>query len=218
MKTIMQLVFSVIFLCFLSSNLWALASTQTINEKGQIVETFYTNADPYLIALTAGPAGLLKPFPPSLPYLSEPNIADGLAALAKVTDSSGEVVGFASELEHFTVDATGNLTAAVEWTFKVPGRGTLLVTQTESPAMLIEIIEDMAAKGETERYFDPPLKVQTTVPGTGRVVVGLGEFEGLTGTFKEYNEFIYLNFANDTIEANLIFEVTYDKNEDDNQQ
>ena len=216
MKTIMQLFISLLFLCFFSSNLWALESTQTINENGQVVETFYTNADPHLIALSGGPTALLQPFPTSVQYLIEPNVADGLAVLAKVTDNSGDVVGFAAELEHFTVDATGNLTAAVDWIFKVPGRGTLMVTQTESPAMLVSIVQDMAANGETERYIDPPIKVQTTVPGTGRVVSGVGEFEGLTGTFKEYNEFTYMNIANGTIGVNLTLEITYDDNNENN--
>lgn len=211
MKTIAQLVFSMIFLCLISSNVWALESTQTINEDGQIVETFYHSSNPHLIALTGGPAGLLAPFPPSVQYLSEPNIADGLAVLGKITDSSGEVIGFATELEYFSVDAVGTLTAAVEWVFKVPGRGTLMVAQTESPAALLSIIGDMVANGETERSFDPPIKVETTVPGTGRVVAGVGEFEGLTGTFKEFNEFIYLNIADGSIEADFVFEVTYDK-------
>ena len=217
MKTF-KLLISFLAISLLSSSAWALESTQTINENGQIVETFYHRSNPHLIALTGGPAGLLAPYPPSVQYLSEPNIADGLAVLGKITDSTGEVIGFASELEHFTVDATGNLTAAVEWVFKVPGRGTLMVAQTESPAVLVSIIEDMAANGETERSFDPPNKVATTVPGTGRVVAGVGEFEGLTGTFTEYNEFVYLNIIEGSIEANFVFEVTYDQNEDNNQQ
>jgi len=129
----------------------------------------------------------------------------------KVTDSNEDVVGFAAELEHFTADATGRVTAAVDWIFKVPGRGTLMVTQTESSDMLVSIVQDMAANGETERYIDPPIKVQTTVPGTGKVVSGLGEFEGLTGTFTEYNEFTYMNIADKTIGVNLVLEITYDK-------
>lgn len=217
MKKVLKLIVSMVLVCLCSSNLWALESTQTINENGQIVETFYTNADPHLIALSGGPTALLKPFPTSVQYLTEPNIIDGLAVLAKVTDRAGEVVGFATELEYFTVDATGNLTAAVDWIFKVPGRGTLMVKQTESPAMLVSIVQDMAANGETERYIDPPIKVQTTVPGTGKIVGGVGEFEGKTGTFKEYNEFTYMNIVDGTIGVNLTLEVVYDQNEDHNQ-
>ncbi|MDH3973029.1 MAG: hypothetical protein OEV42_02005 [Deltaproteobacteria bacterium] len=213
-----NLIISFIAISLLSTSAWALESTQTINEKGQVVETFYASADPHLIALTGGPTALLAPFPSSVQYLIEPNVVDGLAVLVKVTDSSGEVVGFAAELEHFTVDATGNLTAAVDWIFKVPGRGTLMVKETESHAMLVSIVEDMVANGETERYIDPPIKVQTTVPGTGKIVGGVGDFEGLTGTFKEYNEFTYMNIANGTIGVNLTLEVTYDDNQDNNQQ
>ncbi|MDH3975756.1 MAG: hypothetical protein OEV42_15890 [Deltaproteobacteria bacterium] len=211
MKSIIQLVFSAVFLLFITTNIWALESTQTINEDGQVVETFYINADSHLIALTAGPAGILKPFPPSVQYLYEPNIADGLTVLSKVADSSGEVVGFTTEVEHFITDAAGNVTVDEQWMVKVPGRGAVMVTHIEDPSTLFGIIQDMVTNGETERYIEPPIKVPTTIPGTGKIVGGVGVFEGLSGTFTEYNEFSYLNLEDGTIGINLVLEITYDK-------
>jgi len=76
---------------------------------------------------------------------------------------------------------------------------------------LFGLIDDMVANGETERFIDPPIKVPTTVPGTGKVVGGVGAFEGLSGTFTEYNEFSYLNLEEGTIGINLVLEITYDK-------
>lgn len=218
MKTIVQLSISLVFLCFISSNLWALESTQTINEKGQIVETFYMSADPHLIALTAGPGGLLKPYPPSVQYLDEPNIANGLTVLSKVTDSNGVVIGFTAETEEFVPQPDGSMAVIEEWMIKVPGRGAMMVAHNEDASTLFGIIADMTANGETERFINPPIKVPTTIPGTGKVVGGIGDFEGLTGTFTEYNEFSYLNLVDGTIGINLILEITYDQNEDHNQQ
>jgi len=216
MKTIMQLFISLVFLCFLSSNLWALESTQTINEEGEIVETFYMSGDPHLIALTAGPGGILKPFPPSIQYLDEPNIANGLTVLSKITDRNGEVIGFVAEVEEFIPQADGSIKVVEEWMIKVPGRGAMMVAHIEDASTLFGIIDDMVANGETERYIDPPIKVPTTVPGTGKVVGGVGAFEGLTGTFTEYNEFSYLNLVDGTIGINLILEITYDDNNENN--
>ena len=125
---------------------------------------------------------------------------------------------YTTELEHITTDAAGQTTGKVDWSFKLPNRGTVVVNQVEDFTAIIAEIMDMVANSEAERYLDPPLLLTTTIPGTGKITGGTGEFEGKTGTFKEINEIYYLSLATGSIGVNITLEVTYDDDDDDNQQ
>jgi hypothetical protein len=216
MRIFAELFVSLVIMSLLSSNVFALGSNQSINEDGQIVETFHLNAEQHLIALTGGPSALLQPYPSNIQNLYESNIADGLAVITKFTDSSGEVVGIASELEHITTDSTGNVTADVQWTLKIPGRGTVVVTQTENFTALIALATDIIINGEVARYLTPPLTTVTTVPNSGKIIAGLGEFEGISGSFQETNAITYLNVVDGTIGVDITLQITYDYDKNKN--
>lgn len=218
MKTIIQFIISIIFICFMSTNLWALHANQTINEDGQIEEIFYQYSDPDLIAVTSNPGGLLQPVPADVPYLYEPELAGGVAVLVKIRDRFNGMAGFASELEHTTTDETGIPVSEADWTFKIMGRGTLLVTQIKDITAVINLITDMVTTGELERYLDPPLNVASTLPGTGKIVGGTGEFAGARGTYEEYTEVYYVNLITGELGLNITHKMIYDDDNNNDQQ
>jgi hypothetical protein len=198
-----------------SSNTFALGANQNINEEGEIIETFHIDTETHVIALTTDLASLLQASPSNLQRLYENSLVGGVAVLTKITDSYGEVIGFGSELELITTDATGKTTAKTEWTFKIPGRGTILATQTEDLTALIDLAVDMINNGEAARYLSPPLTVVTTVPGTGKIVAGLGEFKNISGTFQETNEITYLNIADGTINLTITLQIKFEDKDKD---
>lgn len=214
MKSFVKPIFALITLCLLSGNVWALNPNQTLTEDGKIVESFYIDGSEDFIASTGSPEQVLKPYPVGVQFLDEPNLFGGLALLYKLRDRFGEVVAFSSELEDITTTPDGVQTSISNWTFKIPKRGMVVVTQIEDFTPLIAEIMDMLSKGETERYFDPPFTLQTTAPGTGKIVGGIGEFEGATGTFREINWLHYINIANGTLDVDGQLEITFDNQDD----
>ncbi len=152
-------------------------------------ETFVVRPANYLAATLAA-GSFLAPFPAGIPTLEEPAIRDGLILLAKLEDAGGAIVGFASEQERADfVSLVGTST----WTLTVPGRGTLFLSQEETLAPLVQFISEMVAAGQPERTWDPPFVLTTTLPGTGGVVGGTGEFKNAHGTFREVDSLHFIS-------------------------
>ncbi|MCP3961663.1 MAG: hypothetical protein GY719_27805 [bacterium] len=175
-------------------------------------EKFFVDIPDNALALTTGPGNFLAGLPAGIGLLDDPAIQNGLAALAKVSDENGDVIGFASEL--IDIDFVQQVTAT-DWTVVIPGRGTLFLTTAEDVAPLLAIVEDMVATGELERVFDPPLVNVNTVPGTGFIVGGTGEFEGAEGTFREIDIVFSLSLITGELVVTDILEVNFDDDDDD---
>ena len=214
MNLLSKITIALFTLCFFSTSVWALNPNQTLTEDGKIVESFYIDGSEDFIASTGSPEQVLKPYPVGVQFLYEPNLFGGLALLYKLRDKFGDVIAFSSELEHITTTPDGLQTSLSDWTIKVPNRGMVIVTQIEDFTPLIAEIMDMLANGETERYFDPPFTLETTSPGTGKIVGGVGEFEGATGTFREINWLHYIDIANGTLDVDGQLEITFDNQDD----
>lgn len=132
----------------------------------------------------------LTPFPTGTPLMTEPAIRSGLAVITRLRDSTGEIVGIASELESGHEDSNllrGRVMGHTTWTVVLPGRGAFIAYQTEDnwtlatriagPAML----RGVPWRGE---WFT----VNTLGPlanGHGRIIGASGEFAERSATFVE---------------------------------
>jgi|TARA_B100001964_G_C14094581_1_gene536401 hypothetical protein len=156
---------------------------------GEIVESFYVNIPKDHVAMANSGEFIVPPTPPGIPNFTEPAIQRGLAVLAKVRDGSGEVVGFASELEVFPDDGLERDDAAwdTHWTILLPGRGTVFLHQIECTPESGPMI--MRPVMETKKDWVGDVTFVTSVGplanGRGRIAGGTGEFEEITGSFVE---------------------------------
>jgi hypothetical protein len=148
------------------------------------------------LSVTLGPGSFIAPFPPGTPLLTEPALATAFASDFKVRDASGAPVGVGSELEE--IDFT-TLISKSNWTVVIPGRGTIFGAQKEQVAPLFAIVNDMVARGVFEQTFDPPLVIVTTVPGSGTIIGGTGEFEGAKGTMVETDQLEFISLITGTL-------------------
>jgi hypothetical protein len=161
----------------------------TTGSRGERLESFLIEAPGDGIAVTSGGKLALAPFPPAIALFTEPRIEKGLALLAKVRDGSGEVIGYASELELFTETdlSRGDVVWNTDWTLVIPARGALFLHQQEhSGELYTKVIGPTLASGED---WVGDWTVLTTVgpqpDGRGLVVGGTGEFAGARGSFVE---------------------------------
>lgn len=191
------------------TNLFALEANNNQGKKG-VTEIFKIKGceDGDLVAFTGPSTGLFNNFPRGIKPLDETKLATAQGLFTKIRNSSNEVVGVGSELEEIGSDAEG-LYVKTDWTLKIPGRGALFATEVERVNKLLEAFDDMKKKGEQKRSFDPPLYIATTVPGTGSIIGGTGEFSGAGGSFKEINEFRYITLSPGSICADITLEVTF---------
>jgi hypothetical protein len=71
-------------------------------------------------------------------------------------------------------------------------------------------IADMVSSGDPAdlvRSWDPPLTIVTTVPGTGRIIGGTGEFDNARGVWRETQALHELDLIERTLVETLSFEV-----------
>lgn len=152
-------------------------------------ESFFIELPADGIAVTHGGTMALAAGPPGIALLAEPRVRDGLALITKLRDASGEVVGFASELEVFPpgADMMRDIVWDTDWTLVIPGRGTLYLRQQEHSGELGPKV--VGPTRETGEPWRGEWTVTTTAgpraDGRGVVVGGAGEFEGAGGTFVE---------------------------------
>jgi hypothetical protein len=173
---------------------------------GRHTETFVVEPSGYMAA-TLADGGFVAPFPAGIPRLDEPAIRDGLILLAKLEDAAGNVVGFASE--HDVLDLA-NAVSDDTWTLTIPGRGTLFLSHVETLAPLLSFLSEMIASGQLERTWDPPYVLTTTVPRTGKVVGGTGEFAHVHGRFREIDALRHLSLLTGALEVTDTLVVDFD--------
>jgi len=156
--------------------------------------------------ITLGPGSFIAPFPAGTPLLTDPALASAFVSDFKVRDGSGAVVGVGSELEEISF---ASLVAKSNWTIVLPGRGTIFGAQQEDVAPLFAIVNDMISRGVFEQTFDPPLVIQTTVPGSGSIIGGTGEFDGAKGTMVETDTLYFLSLVTGTLTVSDSVEIIW---------
>jgi hypothetical protein len=148
------------------------------------------------LSITLGPGSFIAPFPAGTPLLTDPALATAFASTFKVHDTNGNPVGVASEMENIDFST---LVSDSNWTVVVPGRGTIFGAQQENIAPLFAIVNDMISRGVFEQTFDPPLVIVTTLPGSGNVIGGTGEFDGARGTMVETDQLYFISLITGTL-------------------
>jgi hypothetical protein len=159
-------------------------------EPGEKVLSFHSRLPDQAIALThSGHVGLGF-FPAGIPKFSEPGISRGLLANLKLEDGSGNVIGFASELELFPETSPAeadDVRWETGWALAIAGRGMIFLEQIEhSGGLGPRVIQPTRASGKdwVGNWY-----ITTTVgplpSGRGRVIGGTGEFAGIAGSFVE---------------------------------
>lgn len=159
-------------------------------EPGEKVLSFHSQLPDQAIALThSGHVGLGF-FPAGIPKFTEPGISHGLIANLKLEDESGNVVGFASELELFPETSPADADDVrwdTGWALAISGRGMIFLEQIErSGGLGPKVIQPARASGKD---WVGDWYITTTVgplaSGRGRIIGGTGEFAGITGSFVE---------------------------------
>ena len=159
-------------------------------EAGEKVLSFHAKLPDQAIALThSGHVGLGF-FPAGIPKFTEPGISRGLIANLKIADESGNVVGFASELELFPEVSPADADDVrwdTGWALAIAGRGMIFLEQIEhSGGLGPKVIQPARASGKD---WVGDWYITTTVgplpSGRGRIIGGTGEFATITGSFVE---------------------------------
>jgi len=177
-------------------------------KKQEIKEIFFSQSTNDLVAFTGAQGGLLPPTPTGIKEFSAKNLAGSIAVITQIRNSIGEVIGIATEME-LVKPQGNNVFTYTDWTLKIPGRGTLHLTQIENVNFIVNAIADMKKNGKTTQSFIPPIEVVTTVPGTGIITGGTNEFENITGFCKETNKLHSLNIETGEINVEFELEITY---------
>jgi hypothetical protein len=170
-----------------------------------VIETFSFSTTE-LIAVTTASGGLFTPDPVGIQTLDDTAIASGALFAAKFRDDNDDVIAFGTEQE--VVDFV-TAEALTTYTITIPGRGTLMLKQTEDISGLLDEVNDMIANTETIRTFDPPLEIVTTISGTGRIIGGTGEFECADGYMQETNILSEINLIDGTIDDDVVVQVAF---------
>ncbi|NVB40557.1 hypothetical protein G6O69_22135 [Pseudenhygromyxa sp. WMMC2535] len=153
-----------------------------------------------IFAINLVPTGLFPPRPDDIDTFIEPELEDGFIAAFKAFDLQGNLIGFGTEQE---VLDFANAETATTFTLTLPERGTLMFGEQEDIAPLLDEVNDMDASQDYVRTYDPPRVDVSTIPGTGRIIGGTGEFENITGSAIE----IGVTHSIDLIEREFDLEV-----------
>jgi hypothetical protein len=159
-----------------------------------------------LVALTGPPGGFFTTSPQGIATFNDPKLEDSYIFVMTLRDVHDNVVGFGSEQE--IVDLVNNQSKTT-YTVTLPGRGTLMLSQRESFQVLIDAVNDMVADQEFVRVFNPPIVVVSTIPGTGKVVGGSGEFEGKTGVWQDINLVYEIDLINNVFDLGVIVQALH---------
>jgi len=158
--------------------------------EGELLESFFIDITKHAIAATHNGQQPLAAFPPGIGTLAEPALERSLAFLMKLSDASGRVVGFASELEVMSPDSSlvsGKMVLATDWTLVLPGRGSIFLAQVEDASDFIKrvALPVIASRKDWEGDWKVVSTIGPRADGRGVIVGGSGEFEGVTGSFVE---------------------------------
>lgn len=162
-------------------------------------------ATPDFIALTQEPGNLFAPFPAAVEPLP-PELSAGFFLGFKFYDDADTMVGFGSEQEVLDFE---NAVGETTYTLTLPERGTLMLSHEEEFAYLFEEINDMIANQEMVRIYDPPLIKIHTVPGSGRLVGGTGEFRHTFGVWREISIINKLDLQTGIQEVGIILQIVH---------
>jgi len=155
------------------------------------VENFHF-ATSDMFAVTSPPGGLFAPIPADIEPFTEPLLAEGFFLGTRFRDDDDNVIGFGLEQEVLNLQTARGVTT---YTINLPGRGTLMVRQDEDVQFLLDEVDDMVASNELVRSYEPSLDTLNSVPGTGRVIGGTGEFAGAFGIVREFGSLHEINLA-----------------------
>jgi hypothetical protein len=169
-------------------------------------ENFYFSSATDTIATTSATGGLFGPFPAGIPTFDEPEINTGFLLAFKIYDENNNLVGFGTEQE---VQDYGNASAVSTLMITLPARGTLMLQQVEDFSIYFSEIDDMMAEQDYHRSFDPPLEALTTVPHTGKIVGGTGEFANAKGRMKEFDFLYDINLLTQEVHVDVRIQVKF---------
>lgn len=150
--------------------------------------------------------------PEDIPALKDLSLFRGFVNLTRLRDMSGQIVGIGSQVE--TIAFSSNplkhvINADTDWTFVIPGRGVLFLSQEEGGPDL-GALQDMAKK--TGQELKGEWRINHTLgplPNRwGIIHGGTGDFEGVVGVFQEYN-IVHGVPPKGDIDANSEYKLTY---------
>lgn len=168
------------------------------------VFSYTTTHDAFLI--NAAPGNLFPPLPVDVQVLDEPSLANAFIVGFEFRDLQGNVVGMGTEQE--VLDLV-NLEGQTTYTLTLPDRGTLMFGQQEDFTEFLGEIDDMITSQEYIRTYDPPLFLVNTIPGTGQVIGGTGEFAGAQGAAIELGLIHGINLIDQTFDLGVILVVGF---------
>jgi hypothetical protein len=156
---------------------------------GERVESFFTRMPEDIIAITYHGKGFIPPVPTEITKLDEQVLDGSMAILTKILNASGEVVGFAAELEVPVNGPAGKADQGTktDWLLVLPGRGTLYLSEIEQAGEFGEkVMRPVLEKGiDWEGKFVQLKTVGRRPDGRGEIKGGTGEFNNVTGSFVE---------------------------------
>jgi hypothetical protein len=140
-----------------------------------------------VVFLTHGGGVRIAPVPAGAMTLSGPGGRDSLVVTTRLRNAQGEVIGVATQQEHFPNGKGPQATWSSWWSIMVPGRGTLYAATTETvpPAHLAAFRQ--AASGQTWSGSAPG-QVTNGPRGDrlGEILAGTGVWTGARGTLAEH--------------------------------
>lgn len=153
---------------------------------------FYSPAD--VIAVTHGGAPPLPLSPTGIRALPKDRLGKSMVLVALLRDSSGKVVGTATEQEFYPAGADHTKPWQAWWTLQLPGRGTIANFETEAvPADQQPLFTEMRRTGKawsgskTARIANGPAP-----SGDGVIMGGSGDWAGARGLMSEWTTLTHI--------------------------
>jgi hypothetical protein len=153
--------------------------------RSQVINLSFPVVASETLALTNDGESAPPPHPENVLQLWERAVVDASAMVVVLADSRGEPVGIGVKLESDSED-TSILDAQIlvnsVWHIHIPGRGTMLVDQSENHWSYLRDIIIPAHRSSGDNWRGTWNKVMTVGPnaiGTARVTGGNGEFAGM---------------------------------------
>ena len=153
--------------------------------RSQVINLSFPVVASETLALTNDGESAPPPHPENVLQLWERAVKDASVMVVVLADSRGEPVGIGVKLESDSED-TSILDAQIlvnsVWHIHIPGRGTMLVDQSENHWSYLRDIVIPAHRSSGDNWRGTWNKVMTVGPnaiGTARVTGGNGEFAGM---------------------------------------
>jgi hypothetical protein len=153
--------------------------------RGQLLNFSFPVVSGETLAFTNDGESVPLPHPEKVLQLWERAVKDASATVVVLSDSRGEPVGIGVKLQSDSEDThilNARLLANSVWHINIPGRGTMLVDQSENYWSYVRDIVIQAHKSSGDNWRGVWNGVMTVGPnaiGTGRVTGGNGQFAGM---------------------------------------